>query len=131
MWSVGWTVQLLFCTTGILLRRMESDPDLANVTHVFVDEACTQTNAHASAHARPLSTPAHARTPAQRRAGDARVEPLRGAHAIRWALHACGQPLGQQQHNRTGERSKGRATLLTEGARHSPMKTDERNSSRR
>ena len=30
--------QLLFCTTGILLRRMESDPDLANVTHVFVDE---------------------------------------------------------------------------------------------
>ena len=41
--------QLLFCTTGILLRRMESDPDLANVTHVFVDEA--RTHIHARTHA--------------------------------------------------------------------------------
>lgn len=30
--------RLLFCTTGILLRRLESDPDMALVTHVIVDE---------------------------------------------------------------------------------------------
>ena len=30
--------RLLFCTTGILLKRLEEDPDLVGVTHVFVDE---------------------------------------------------------------------------------------------
>ncbi|KAG0202840.1 hypothetical protein BGX28_004756 [Mortierella sp. GBA30] len=30
--------KLLFCTTGILLRRLHSDPTLHNVTHVMVDE---------------------------------------------------------------------------------------------
>eukprot|EP00850_Spirogloea_muscicola_P006660 SM000032S12044 [mRNA] locus=s32:111779:119402:- [translate_table: standard] len=30
--------RLLFCTTGILLRRLLSDPDLTGVTHVIVDE---------------------------------------------------------------------------------------------
>ncbi|KAH9495035.1 ATPdependent RNA helicase, partial [Bulinus truncatus] len=30
--------RLLFCTTGIVLRRLESDPDLEGVTHVVVDE---------------------------------------------------------------------------------------------
>jgi HrpA-like RNA helicase len=30
--------RLLFCTTGILLRRMHGDPDLRGVTHVIVDE---------------------------------------------------------------------------------------------
>jgi len=30
--------RLLFCTTGILLKRLEDDKDLANVTHVFIDE---------------------------------------------------------------------------------------------
>lgn len=28
----------MFCTTGILLRRLEEDPNLEGVTHVFVDE---------------------------------------------------------------------------------------------
>ena len=28
----------MLCTTGILLRRLQCDPDLANVSHVFVDE---------------------------------------------------------------------------------------------
>ena len=32
-----WT-RLLFCTTGILLRRLESDPELNQVTHVIIDE---------------------------------------------------------------------------------------------
>ena len=32
-----WT-RLLFCTTGILLRRLESDPELNDVTHVIIDE---------------------------------------------------------------------------------------------
>lgn len=32
------STRLLFCTTGILLRRLESDPDLTDVTHVIVDE---------------------------------------------------------------------------------------------
>ena len=30
--------RLLFCTTGILLRRLESDPELNEVTHVIIDE---------------------------------------------------------------------------------------------
>ena len=30
--------RILFCTTGVLLRRLQCDPDLASVTHVFVDE---------------------------------------------------------------------------------------------
>ena len=30
--------RLLFCTTGILLRRLESDPELSDVTHVIIDE---------------------------------------------------------------------------------------------
>jgi HrpA-like RNA helicase len=46
--TVGYTIRLesktsihtrmLFCTTGILLKRLEDDKDLENVTHVFVDE---------------------------------------------------------------------------------------------
>ncbi len=32
------STRLLFCTTGILLRRLESDPSLSAVTHVVVDE---------------------------------------------------------------------------------------------
>ena len=28
----------MFCTTGVLLRRLQCDPDLAAVSHVFVDE---------------------------------------------------------------------------------------------
>ena len=35
--------RLLFCTTGILLKRLEEDPDLENVTHVFVDEVHERT----------------------------------------------------------------------------------------
>lgn len=34
----GKNTQLLFCTSGILLRRLLSDPNLNGVTHVFVDE---------------------------------------------------------------------------------------------
>lgn len=30
--------RLLFCTTGILLRRLIGDPNLAGVSHIFVDE---------------------------------------------------------------------------------------------
>lgn len=30
--------RLLFCTTGILLRRLEGDPNLTSVSHVIVDE---------------------------------------------------------------------------------------------
>jgi HrpA-like RNA helicase len=30
--------RLLLCTTGILLRRLQCDPDLAAVSHIFVDE---------------------------------------------------------------------------------------------
>ncbi|KAL1138333.1 hypothetical protein AAG570_008397, partial [Ranatra chinensis] len=32
-----WT-RLLFCTTGILLRRLEGEPFLGSVTHIIVDE---------------------------------------------------------------------------------------------
>ena len=37
------TTRLTFCTTGILLRRLESDPDLQDVTHVVVDEVHERT----------------------------------------------------------------------------------------
>ena len=30
--------RLLFCTTGVLLRRLATEPTLASVSHVFVDE---------------------------------------------------------------------------------------------
>ena len=30
--------RLLFCTTGILLRRLENDPELKSVSHIVVDE---------------------------------------------------------------------------------------------
>jgi ATP-dependent RNA helicase DHX36 len=30
--------KLLFCTTGVLLRRLQCDPGLKGVSHVFVDE---------------------------------------------------------------------------------------------
>lgn len=32
------STRLLFCTTGVLLRRMQSDPTLESLTHVLVDE---------------------------------------------------------------------------------------------
>lgn len=32
------STQLLFCTTGILLRRMQHDPALRDVSHVIIDE---------------------------------------------------------------------------------------------
>lgn len=34
----GKNTHLLFCTSGILLRRLLSDRNLNGVTHVFVDE---------------------------------------------------------------------------------------------
>ncbi|XP_055878290.1 putative ATP-dependent RNA helicase DHX57 [Biomphalaria glabrata] len=36
--EVSNLTRLLFCTTGIVLRRLESDPDLEGVTHIIVDE---------------------------------------------------------------------------------------------
>ena len=51
--AVGYTIRLesktcretclLFCTTGILMRRLGEDPDLEGVTHVFVDEVHERT----------------------------------------------------------------------------------------
>ena len=42
-----WT-RLLFCTTGILLRRLESDPELKDVTHVIIDEVHERSEAKIS-----------------------------------------------------------------------------------
>lgn len=36
--KVGSDTRLLFCTTGLLLRRMQGDPRLEEVTHLVVDE---------------------------------------------------------------------------------------------
>jgi HrpA-like RNA helicase len=30
--------RLLFCTTGVLIRRLMIDPELASTTHVIIDE---------------------------------------------------------------------------------------------
>jgi hypothetical protein len=34
----GGMTRLTFCTTGILIRRLMVDPQLANVSHVIIDE---------------------------------------------------------------------------------------------
>lgn len=36
--KISSSTRLTFCTTGILLRRLQSDPDLKSITHVIVDE---------------------------------------------------------------------------------------------
>ncbi|KAK5643786.1 hypothetical protein RI129_007631 [Pyrocoelia pectoralis] len=36
--KVSSSTRLTFCTTGILLRRLESDPSLSTVSHIIVDE---------------------------------------------------------------------------------------------
>ena len=36
--KVSERTRLMFCTTGILLRRLEGEPDLNDVTHIIVDE---------------------------------------------------------------------------------------------
>lgn len=48
--SVGYAIRgeskmtsktkLLFCTTGVVLRRLSSGDELRGVTHVVVDEVC-------------------------------------------------------------------------------------------
>ena len=38
--------RLLLCTTGILLRRLQCDPDLASVSHVFVDEVRVESSSY-------------------------------------------------------------------------------------
>lgn len=48
--SVGYVIRgeskqtnktkLLFCTTGVLLRRLSNGDDLSSLTHVIVDEVC-------------------------------------------------------------------------------------------
>lgn len=35
--------RLLYCTTGVLLRRLEGEADLRGVTHVIVDEVHERT----------------------------------------------------------------------------------------
>ncbi|XP_072360427.1 putative ATP-dependent RNA helicase DHX57 [Scyliorhinus torazame] len=37
------STRLLYCTTGLLLRRLEADPDLQGVSHVIVDEVHERT----------------------------------------------------------------------------------------
>ena len=36
--KAGADTRLMFCTTGILLRRLQGDPELTGVSHVIVDE---------------------------------------------------------------------------------------------
>lgn len=36
--KISRRTRILLCTTGILLRRLQCDPDLATVSHVFLDE---------------------------------------------------------------------------------------------
>lgn len=36
--STSRLTRLTFCTTGILIRRLMVDPELASVTHVIIDE---------------------------------------------------------------------------------------------
>lgn len=36
--KISKATRLTFCTTGILLRRLQSDPSLSNVSHIIIDE---------------------------------------------------------------------------------------------
>lgn len=36
--KISKATRLTFCTTGILLRRLQSDPNLSSVTHIIIDE---------------------------------------------------------------------------------------------
>lgn len=36
--KISPSTRLTFCTTGILLRRLQSDPTLSNISHVIIDE---------------------------------------------------------------------------------------------
>lgn len=36
--KISSSTRLTFCTTGILLRRLESDPNISSVSHIIVDE---------------------------------------------------------------------------------------------
>uniref|UniRef100_A0A1Y1K8X3 RNA helicase n=1 Tax=Photinus pyralis TaxID=7054 RepID=A0A1Y1K8X3_PHOPY len=36
--KISSSTRLTFCTTGVLLRRLESDPELSTVSHIIVDE---------------------------------------------------------------------------------------------
>lgn len=37
----GKNTKLLFCTTGVVLRRLGSGDSLENVSHIVVDEVCS------------------------------------------------------------------------------------------
>ncbi len=41
--NVSASTKLVYCTAGILLRRLESDTDLNDLTHVIIDEAHERT----------------------------------------------------------------------------------------
>ena len=41
--NVSATTRLTYCTAGILLRRLESDPNLNDLTHIIIDEAHERT----------------------------------------------------------------------------------------
>lgn len=34
------STHLLYCTTGVVLRQLQSDKDLSNVSHLIIDEVC-------------------------------------------------------------------------------------------
>ena len=44
------STSLLFCTTGVLLRMLEDEPTLPNVTHVLVDEVPTRSRPTLTLH---------------------------------------------------------------------------------
>ena len=36
--AISDATRLEYCTTGVLLRRLQSDPNLTGITHVVIDE---------------------------------------------------------------------------------------------
>lgn len=54
--SGEWT-RLLYCTTGVLLRKLQHDRHLNSLTHIIVDEVLTQSKAaSADERSRPGTT---------------------------------------------------------------------------
>ena len=90
---------LLFCTTGVLLRMLEEDATLSNVTHVLVDEVCPPTAATTLERLRPSPPPLQPSPPR------GRYQPL---HISACFVFDCLTPLPGRYIRYTGARAIGR-----------------------
>ena len=118
------STRLLFCTTGVLLRQLQSDPAIHGISHVFVDEvrllamktpvalsvctsplsSCTRTRTHTLIH-----THTHATNPSTSSRTGSRAQP--GQRRAAGAAARCSQAQARPQGG-ADERNAGRGQVL-------------------